>query len=74
MIGVELVKDRSTKKPATDELSWILSNSFKRGLLIIGAGRSVIRIAPPLNITLEEAEKGLEILEGLIREANEKLK
>lgn len=72
MIGVELIKNRETKEPAVEELSWIINNSFKRGLLVIGAGKSVIRIAPPLVITREEVDRGLEILEDVIKEANEK--
>jgi 4-aminobutyrate aminotransferase len=69
MIGVELVKDRDTKEPARKEMSWIINNAFKRGLLIISAGVSTLRIAPPLIISREEVEKGIEILEKLLREA-----
>ncbi|MCE4606802.1 MAG: aminotransferase class III-fold pyridoxal phosphate-dependent enzyme, partial [Desulfurococcales archaeon] len=70
MIGVELVKNRDTKEPAKKEMSWIINNAFKRGLLVISAGVSTLRIAPPLIITREEADKGIEILEGLLREAS----
>ena len=73
MIGVELVRDRRTKEPAKKELAWILERAFKRGLLVIGAGLSTIRIAPPLVIEEEHLWRGIEILDGLLREANKNL-
>lgn len=72
MIGVELVKCRESKEPASEALNWILTEAFKRGVLPIGAGVSVLRIAPPLVIDIETADKGLDILEDLIREADKK--
>ncbi|MCE4615058.1 MAG: acetyl ornithine aminotransferase family protein [Desulfurococcales archaeon] len=73
MIGVELVKNRETKEPARKEMSWIINNAFKRGLLIISAGVSTLRVAPPLIITREEVDKGLEILEKLLREVQKNI-
>lgn len=72
MIGVELVKDKKSKKPATEALAWMLKESFKRGILVIGAGTSVLRIAPPLVIDVETADKGLNVLEELFKEACKK--
>lgn len=74
MIGVELVKDRDTKKPAVEELEWVLQQSFKRGLLVIGSGVSTVRIAPPLTIDEELLYKGLDILEGVLKEAEQRFK
>jgi len=70
MIGVELVRDRRTKEPARKELAWVLERAFKRGLLVIGAGVSTIRIAPPLVIEEELLMRGLEILADTLREAD----
>ncbi len=70
MIGVELVKNRDTKEPAREELKKVLMECFKRGLLVIGAGISTIRIAPPLVITKEEVEVGLDILEDVIKKVS----
>jgi len=47
MIGIELVKDRETKEYATKERDELILRTFKRGLLILGAGPSSIRLAPP---------------------------
>ncbi len=67
MIGVELVKDRESKEPAQNLLKEVLLECFKRGLLLVGAGKSVVRIAPPLTITEEALNKGLDILEEVLR-------
>lgn len=63
MIGVELVKDRKTKVPAIAERNSIIVKAFQEGLLLLPAGESTIRIAPPLNISEEELLLGLEMLE-----------
>ncbi|MGC9137321.1 MAG: aspartate aminotransferase family protein, partial [Caldivirga sp.] len=49
------------------ELGEVLMRSFKRGVAVIGAGKSTIRIAPPLNIPIELAEKAVDIIIESIR-------
>ncbi|MGQ4914622.1 MAG: acetyl ornithine aminotransferase family protein [Candidatus Asgardarchaeia archaeon] len=73
MIGVELVKNRKTKEYAKKEAQEIINKAFKRGLAVITAGISTLRIAPPLNIERDLIDKGLEILEDCIREENKKI-
>jgi len=63
MIGVEFVKDRKTKEFATKERDDLILRTFKKGLLILGAGPSSIRLAPPLITTIDQAEVGIRILE-----------
>lgn len=46
----------------------VVSKAFKKGLLIIGAGSNVVRIVPPLNITIDEINKGLDILKEVFDE------
>lgn len=70
MIGVELVKDQATKEPASDEMFSIISKCFKRGLAVIGADKSVIRFAPPLIITRELVDAGLDVFEGVLKEVS----
>ncbi len=69
LIGVELVKDRKTKEPATEETKKIMQECFKRGLIVAPYGRyaQVIRIFPPLNITKEQIDKSLEIMDEAFR-------
>jgi len=70
MIGVEFVKDR-LKTPAVKERSKVIAEAFNRGLLLIQVGKSSIRIAPPLTITKQELDKGLDILEESIKVVNQ---
>ena len=75
MIGVELVKDKKSKEPAVKETEMFASEAAKRGLIISTTGiyRNVIRIAPPLIISKEFVEKGLEIIEDSLKKT-EKIK
>ncbi len=70
MIGVELVKDRDTKEPAKKELAQLITRSFKRGVLVIGAGVSTIRIAPPLTIREKYLWKAIEIISEELKKIN----
>ncbi len=63
MIGVEFVKDKRTKEPAREERDRVLEEAFKHGLVLLGAGASSLRLAPPLILTREQADVGLEIFE-----------
>ncbi|MGD2252842.1 MAG: acetyl ornithine aminotransferase family protein [Anaerolineales bacterium] len=69
MIGVELVKDKDTKKPAHDLRERAVEKAFEDGLLIMGCGRSTLRLAPPLNITKDQIDEGLLKFEKALREA-----
>jgi 4-aminobutyrate aminotransferase len=66
MIGVEFVQDRQTKVPADKLRDRIVHNAFNLGLLTLGCGKSVVRIAPPLSISRSEIDEGMEILEHAI--------
>jgi 4-aminobutyrate aminotransferase len=68
MIGVELVRNRKSKEPAVKELESFLINCFKRGVAVISCGVSSIRIAPPLNISIELMDKALNIMEEVLLE------
>jgi 4-aminobutyrate aminotransferase/(S)-3-amino-2-methylpropionate transaminase len=70
MQAIELVKDRKTKEPATDEAAKIIEKAREKGLLLLRAGLylNVIRLHPPLTIEEENLEKGLDILEESIKE------
>jgi 4-aminobutyrate aminotransferase len=63
MLGVEFVKSRETKEPAKELLLQLIEEAFKRGLLLMGAGRSTLRFCPALNITREQIDEGLGVFE-----------
>jgi 4-aminobutyrate aminotransferase len=66
MIGVEFVEDQATKKPAERLRDRIVDLAFEHGLLMLGCGKSTIRISPPLCLTQAEADQGLEIFDRVI--------
>jgi 4-aminobutyrate aminotransferase len=68
MIGVEFVKDKNSKEPGAEIRERIVESSFERGLITLGCGKNTIRIAPPLNITRELMDEGLQIFEAAITE------
>jgi 4-aminobutyrate aminotransferase-like enzyme len=72
LIGVELVKDRITKEPAEDEGTRLVDLCMDKGLIIgivRGMGMSsVLRIAPPLVVTIEEIDKAVEIIRSSLRQ------
>jgi 4-aminobutyrate aminotransferase len=67
-IGVEFVKDRATKEPAGELVGRLEQLAFTKGLLLLGCGKSVIRVAPPLVMSAYDVDKGLEILDACLTE------
>ena len=61
MIGVEL----DTK----ERLSKVTAACKAKGLLVLTAGESVLRLMPPLNITADKIDAGLEIIAASLAEA-----
>ncbi len=66
MIGVELVKDKTTREPATALRNRIETLAFERGLMILGCGETSIRLCPSLMVTENEATVALDILEDAL--------
>jgi 4-aminobutyrate aminotransferase / (S)-3-amino-2-methylpropionate transaminase / 5-aminovalerate transaminase len=62
MIGIELVADRTTRQKLDKKFSrMIFDECVKRGLIVM-AYQPSIRIQPPLVLTQEMAEEGVQIL------------
>jgi 4-aminobutyrate aminotransferase len=70
MIGMELVKDKRTKEYGTWAKDAVLLECFKNGLLLLPAGRSTIRIIPPITISEANLTMGLDILEAAVKKAS----
>jgi len=66
MIGVEFVKDRTTRTPDPDLRDRVEVASFERGLILLGAGANTIRWSPPLILTEENVDVALEIFDEAI--------
>ncbi|HYB07640.1 MAG TPA: aspartate aminotransferase family protein [Nitrososphaerales archaeon] len=72
MIGIELVKNRSTKVPAPELAQDVKKEMLRRGY-IVGVGgifKNVIRLQPPLIIPREEAERATSELVDSLKKAS----
>lgn len=74
MNGVEFVLDGDPRKPDGDLCTRILQECAEQGLVLISAGtfKNIIRILAPLVITDELLQKGLDILEEVIKQETQK--
>ena len=70
MLGIEIVKDRKTKEKAPELRDAIIYECFRRGLLILAAGPSTIRLSPPLMVDEEQAQFALDTLSEVIATAS----
>lgn len=66
MIGMEFVMDKQTREPAHDLRERVVDHAFRRGLLTLGCGKSTVRFSPPLSITRDEVDEGMEIFDEAI--------
>src|SRR5439155_11414181 len=69
MLGVELVRDRQTKEPASMETVELLERCKERGLLIGKGGLfgNVLRIKPPMCLTKDDADFLVDCLDEAMR-------
>lgn len=58
MIGIEINGDSST----------IQKKALENGLLVLTAGKNVVRLLPPLNISLADVKEGVNILTSVLEE------
>src|SRR2546426_9141645 len=68
MIGVEFVKDRATREPAPEVPHELVERAFRKGLLLLGAGKSALRLAPPLVVDEYDVDTALRIIDECLRE------
>ena len=69
MLGIDFVTDRESKGKNLDLRNAVVSECFKRGLLVLGAGASTIRLSPPLIVDEEQADCAVRILSESISAA-----
>lgn len=73
MIGIEFVRDRKTLDPWPEVRDTIVTECFKKGLIVQGAGESTVRLSPPLLIDREQAEFAASTLENVISDLIKKV-
>ncbi len=66
MIGIELVKDRTTKEVHPDAMRQAETECFKRGLITLGCGVSTIRLSPPLVISQDQCDFAIKTLDEVL--------
>jgi 4-aminobutyrate aminotransferase-like enzyme len=74
--GVELVRDRESKEPATSETAWVCERMLDYGVIIqpTSERQNVLKIKPPLTLTREHAEVFVRVLDAVLGELEERMK
>lgn len=68
MVGVELVKDRATREPHSELLRGLVQRAFRQGVLFLGAGKSTLRLAPPLVVDETDVDTALHMIDACLAE------
>jgi 4-aminobutyrate aminotransferase len=68
MIGIEVIKDKKSKARFGAGAHDIIHKAWRKGVVAIGAGENSFRIAPPLVITKDQADFGVDVLAECIKE------
>jgi 4-aminobutyrate aminotransferase len=72
-VGVELVTDRQSRAPATNEAAQLVYRAFELGLVLyyVGASSNVLEMTPPLTLTAGEAAEAVSILDRALTDVGE---
>ena len=69
MMAIELVRDRKTKEPATQETADIFERTREKGLVLSKSGtyRNVLRMVPPLCISMDDVDFVSDAMEATFK-------
>jgi 4-aminobutyrate aminotransferase-like enzyme len=69
-LGVDLVNDRDTRAPATEQADYVVNRLRERGILAgtDGPGHNVIKLRPPLIFSQSDADLFAETLDTVLEE------
>ena len=68
MIGMELVSDPVTRKPARELCDRVINRAYENGLLLLSCGQSTVRFMPPLVVSAAEIDEAVAILDATLSE------
>lgn len=70
LLGVEIVRDRTTREPARDLIDALTRRCLALGLNVncVGGPHSVWRIAPPLTVSKDEIDQAIAIMDQAFRD------
>jgi 4-aminobutyrate aminotransferase-like enzyme len=71
LLGIELVKDRTSKEPFVEAGTLVYQRAFGKGLAWVPAGH-ILRMSPPIVMDVKIAAKGMDIIEESIAEVEKK--
>ncbi|MSP82458.1 MAG: aspartate aminotransferase family protein [Alphaproteobacteria bacterium] len=70
IIGVDLVEDRGTRRPATKACAKVVYRAAELGaaLFYVGHHSNVLELTPPLTLSEAEADEGLQIIDRALED------
>src|SRR5579885_1485672 len=73
MVAMEFVKDRATREPDAHTASEVIAVAHRLGLVLIKAGMydNIVRVLVPLNITDEQLQEALDIIDAALATVHE---
>ncbi|CAN5618373.1 aspartate aminotransferase family protein [soil metagenome] len=68
MVGIELVRDRSSREPAPELVGRVVVECLREGVLLLGGGihGNVVSLSPPFSITEEQLWYAAGVMEKII--------
>jgi 4-aminobutyrate aminotransferase len=73
MVGVEIVKDRASRTPSPEVRNRIIQRCFEKGLLLVGAGKHVVRFLPALVVTDQQIDQAVTLFTEAVVEIDREL-
>jgi len=69
-LGVDLVRDRDSRAPATAQADYVVNRLRERGVLAgtDGPGHNVIKLRPPLVFTEKDSDLFVNTLDAILQE------
>src|SRR2546430_16756464 len=71
MVDVSYFKDRETREQAPEVPHDLVGRAFKKGLPLLGAGKSSLRLAPPLVVDEYDVDTALRIIDSCLGEMSD---
>ncbi|XP_040829381.1 5-phosphohydroxy-L-lysine phospho-lyase [Ochotona curzoniae] len=75
-IGVDLIKDKATRTPATEEADYLVSRLKENHILLStdGPGKNVLKFKPPMCFSLDNAQHLVAKLDAILTDMEETLR
>ena len=68
LMGMELVREKTSRSPATDEAEAVMYSALSKGLSFKTSMGNILTLTPPLTISPQEMDQALDILEQSLTE------